>query len=807
MKVSLNWLKDYVDIEMAPKDLAHVLTMAGLEVGEAIFTGEGLEKIVVAEIQSIRKHPNADRLSLVEVRTDRERFSIVCGASNIREGQRVPLALVGAKLPNGMVIKRTKIRGVASEGMLCSEIELGLGQDAAGIMILPSETPVGKELAEALSLRDTIFDLSITPNRPDWLSVIGVAREIGALTHRRVRHPSSFPSEQGEEIHRMTSVALVDPDLCPRYVARMVEGLQIGPSPQWMKNRLDKMGVRSINNVVDVTNYVMMEYGQPLHAFDFTMLEEGRIVVRRAQEGEPFVTLDGVTRTMRNEDLMICDGKKPVAIAGIMGGLNSEIRDDTTTVLLESAYFDPAGNRRTSRRLGLETEAAYRFGRGIDYGGCLAAANRAIQLIQELAGGRIIEGATDAYPQPLYPKPISLRVSWVHEVLGREIPPEKVRDYLEDLELSVEENEARKEGDKKALLMVTPPTFRGDLEREIDLIEEVARMDGYENIPVTLPVSSSFPGKNRDLILERKAREVLLHHGFNEVINYSFVSPSSTACIRLEDPLRRGGVRILNPLTEDFSVMRTTLVPGLLETVRYNLSWKNTNLKLFELGRIFLPKEVEKLPKEQRVLAGIALGLAEEGHWASPPRPVDFHDLKGCVEALLGVFQIVDASFGREERISYLHPGRSAKLSFKGQVLGFLGEIHPEILTRYDIPEKAYLFEIDFEGMIRHVKEEKRFQPLPRFPAVYRDLSLVVDCMLETASLVEAIRGSQDPYLDEVTLFDVYQGIPIQEGKKGASFRIRYQANDRTLTDEEVNQHHEAITGRLRQIFGAELRQ
>jgi len=802
MKVSLNWLKEYVDIQMGVKDLAHLLTMAGLEVGEVISRGEGLERVVVAQIDSIGKHPNADRLSLVEVRTDRDKFSIVCGASNIREGQRVPLALIGAKLPNGLEIKRSKIRGVASEGMLCSEIELGFGRDAAGIMILPAESPLGNELADALGLKDTILDLSVTPNRPDWLCVIGVAREIAALTHQKVRYPRLSLSDRGDEIHGKTSVTLLDPDLCPRYVARMIEGVKISPSPQWMRDRLEKVGVRAINNVVDVTNYVMMEYGQPLHAFDFEVLEEGRIVVRRAQEGEAFVTLDGVKRIMSHQDLMICDGKKPVAIAGVMGGLNSEIREETTTVFLESAYFDPMNNRRTSKRLGLETEATYRFGRGIDYGACLLAANRATQLIQEFAGGRVVSGAIDAYPAPLQPKPISLRVSKANQVLGTEISIAKVRSYLEGLELNVQD-------EREGLLTVTPPSYRGDLEREIDLIEEIARMDGYEHIPITLPSNSSFPAeKNRDYLLEKKAVEILVHHGFHEVITYSFVSPTWNGLIGLSpEDRRRKSLCILNPLTEDFSVMRTTLVPGLLETVRYNLSRKNTNLKIFELGKVFLSEAGEKLPKELRHLAGIGTGSLEEPHWTSQSRPIDFYDIKGCVVALLDAFQMRGVSFERIEEVPYLHPGRSAKLLFEGETLGVLGEIHPEILSRYDIPERAYLFELNFEPFVQAAREEKRFQFLPRFPAVYRDLSLVVDASLESGKLAEAIWASREPHIDEVTLFDVYQKAPIPEGKKGVSYRIRYQANDRTLTDEEVNQYHERITDRLREIFRAELRQ
>ena len=802
MKVSLNWLKDYVDIRMDWKELTHLLTMAGLEVEGAVSTGEGLEKVVVAEILSVRRHPNADRLSLVEAKTSHESFSIVCGATNIKAGQKVPLAHVGARLPNGVEIKRSKIRGVSSEGMLCSEIELGLGKDASGIMILSPELPLGKGLGEALGLTDTVLDISVTPNRPDWLCVIGVAREIAALTGQKMKVPVLSLTNRGEEIRQKTSVTILDQDLCPRYVARMIEGVKIGPSPQWVSSRLEKVGIRSISNVVDVTNYVMMEYGQPLHAFDFAFLEEGRIVVRRAKDGEEFVTLDGVKRPLDGEMLMICDGVKPVAIAGVMGGLNSEIKDDTTTVLLESAYFDPAGNRRTSRKLGLETEAAYRFGRGIDYGGCVSAANRAAQLIQEWAGGRVVEGVVDAYPAPIRPKPIRLRTKRIHQILGTEVSAKEARKYLESLELDVE-------GEKEDVLVIVPASFRGDLEREIDLIEEVARLNGYERIPITLPTGPpSSEKRSKEFLVEKRAIDLLNVHGYHEVINYGFTSPAFADRIRLSpaDP-RRQPLRILNPLAEDFSVMRTTLVPGLMETVQFNLFRKNSNLKLFELKKVFLPQERERLPKEVKFLAGVALGFDRSPHWASPQRPIDFYDIKGCVEDLLDALQIRDAKFDKADDIPYLHPGKASKVVVDQEVLGVLGEIHPEVLDHYDVRGKGYLFEMDFSKVVKWAQEEKRFQALPKFPAVERDLSVVVDQAMEAEKVMEAIRTFRQPYVEEVTLFDVYQEPPIPEGKKGISYRIRYQADDRTLTDQEVNQYHETILSRLKEVFQLDLRQ
>ncbi len=801
MKVSLNWLRDYVEIRMGLKDLVNLLTMGGLEVEAVTSTGQGFEKIVVAEIQSIRRHPNADRLSLVEARTDQEQFSIVCGATNIREGQRVPLALVGAKLPNGVEIKRSKIRGQVSEGMLCSEIELGLGPDASGIMILNGNPPLGKNLGEALGLADTILDITITPNRPDCLCVIGVAREIAALTDQRIRYPSLLFSDTGSEIHQRTSVTLLDPDLCPRYVARMIEGVKIGPSPNWMRDRLEKVGIRSINNVVDVTNYVMMEYGQPLHAFDFDLLEEGRIVVRRAQKGETFITLDGVKRGLDEEMLMICDGVKPVAIAGVMGGLNSEIRSETQTVLLESAYFQPMNNRRTSKKLGFETEASYRFGRGIDYGGCLNAANRAAALIQELAGGRVVDGTVDAYPKPIQPKPIHFSVPKANRILGTEIEAQQMKRYMENLELAV-----RQEDD--TTFIVTPPSFRGDLEREIDLIEEIARLNGYENIPLSLPTGPpSSEESNREWIVEQKVKNLLIQHGYHEVITYSFTAPHSLDRLGLPqgDPRRRC-LSILNPLTEDTSVMRTSLIPGLMETASYNLSYKNTDLKIFELKKVYLAAEQERLPKEVKCLAGLAMGMKGELHWADSMRPVDFYDVKGCLEDLFDLLQIKGIKFIKAEDIPYLHPGKSSRLTYREEALGVVGEVHPQILSEYKIPAKVYLYEIDFNRVVQYAQELRKFRPLPKFPAVNRDLSIVVEDHLEAEKVEEAIRQLQPPFLDEVFLFDVYKGSPVPTGKKSLSYRIRYRANDRTLTDSEVNQYHEKVIHTLREIFGAELR-
>ena len=805
MKVSLNWLRDFVDISMDLKDLAHLLTMAGLEVEGIHPVGQVFDKVVVSEIESVRKHPNADRLTLVSVRTGGWTVPVVCGATNIKAGQRVPLALVGAKLPNGAEIKKSKIRGEISEGMLCSETELGLGGDASGIMILSADAPLGKDLGEALGLKDTVLEISVTPNRPDCLCILGMAREIAALTRQKIRTPRLILPDAGQEIHQKTSVTIQDPDLCPRYVARMIEGVTIGPSPAWMKNRLERVGIRSINNVVDVTNYIMVEVGQSLHAFDFRFLEKGRIVVRRAKAGEVFVTLDGAKRLLDAEMLMICDGIKPVAIAGVMGGLNSEIREDTRTVFLESAYFDPMGNRKTALKLGLETEAAYRFGRGVDYGGALSAANRAAQLIQELSGGRVVEGAVDAYPVPLQPNRIGLDVRKANQFLGTEIPAAQVKDHLEALGLEVQE-------ESDHVFRVIPPSFRGDLVREIDLVEEIARLDGYDRIPVTLPKGVPAPSseeKQRESRVEKRVIEILTHYGYDEVLTYSFTSPVSLDGIDLppDDPRRRQ-VRIVNPLSEDLVVLRTSLIPGLMETARYNFSWKNSNFKIFELKRVFVPQEGERLPREVRFLAAVAAWLETDLHWAVPPRPVDFYDIKGCVEDLLEGLRIPEPRFVRAADVPYLHPGKAARILVGETEIGVLGEVHPRVTERYAFPDKAevHLCEVNFELLLKWAGAENQFRPLPRFPAVDRDLSLVVDQRLEAEKIMEVIRDLRHSILEGIQLFDVYRGAPIPEGKKGLSYRIRYQSRDRTLTDEEVNEVHEKVIQRLGEVFQAELR-
>ncbi|MCX5837172.1 MAG: phenylalanine--tRNA ligase subunit beta, partial [Deltaproteobacteria bacterium] len=566
MQVSLKWLKDYVDVDMPPEDLAERLTMTGLEVDSLRRIEPAFSGVRVARIISLRPHPQADQLSLCEVATGDAIYPVVCGATNIRVGDIVPLAQVGATLPGGDVIRSARIRGEVSEGMLCSEEELGIGGDAAGIMILPSDLPLGKELADALDLYDTVLDIGVTPNRSDCLSMVGVAREVAAVTGKDLRYPPSVVAENDEEIRGITSVSIEDPDLCPRYTARVIQNVRIGPSPFWMRRRLEAVGLRSINNIVDVTNFVMMELGQPLHAFDFRFLEEGRIVVRRSRAGEIFVSLDEKERVLRADTLMICDGVKPVAIGGVMGGLNSEIQDDTETILLESAYFNPLSIRRTSRALAMGTDAAFRFERGIDPEGVIRALDRAAGLMAELSGGTVCRGVIDQYPEMVATaKDIPLRLDRIRDILGVAVEEAVVVRILGNLKMTVEPA-------GEGIFRVTPPTCRVDIAREIDLIEEIARVHGYDRVPATLPavsvVAGAADGKNT---VEARVREIMTGAGYQEVINYSFVSADAVDQLGLlETDERRLQVQIRNPLTEEQAVMRTTLVQSLLSNVRRN---------------------------------------------------------------------------------------------------------------------------------------------------------------------------------------------------------------------------------------------
>ena len=801
MLVSLKWLKDYIDLELSADELADRLTMAGLEVDEIQTLAPKFSGVVAAKILSVRPHPNADKLSLCDVTDGAETYPIVCGAKNIHAGDVVPLAKTGAVIPGGYTIKSTTLRGEKSEGMLCSEAELEIGDDASGILQLPADMALGRPLQEALDLGDTVLDIGITPNRSDCLSMIGIAREVAALTGKKMKMPDVRILESAQDVSLLSSVTIEDADLCPRYTARLIQNVTIGGTPVWMKTRLEAAGLRAINNVVDVTNFVMLEMGQPLHAFDFRFLEEGRIVVRKSKPGEEFISLDEKSRLLPENTLLICDGKKPVAIAGIMGGLNSEVKEDTRTILLESAYFNPASIRRSSRSLGMPTDAAFRFERGIDPEGVVRALDRAAQLIAELSGGEVCRNYLDEYPAKIKAVDnIPLRMDRVRQVIGAGVPAREAVRILKSIGMAL-----RREG--KGAYRVTPPSFRVDIEREIDLIEEIARLYGYHLVPSTLPsVSVSETETIPRLALEERVRRLLTGSGYSEIINYSFSSPDSAEALGLSpEDERHRFVVIKNPLTEDQSIMRTTLVYGLLETLKKNLRNASFNLKLFEIGRTFFKRHDGELPEERNILAALAAGKVSDDLWGSKVS-VDFYDLKGSLENIFQDLKMDSCRCRTETPEPFLHPGQSCGVYMGDVRIGFLGKAHPEVLKKMDIKSDAYLFEINLDLLGEQTGRRIRYRELSKFPAVQRDVAFVLPESMESEKMLEIVLSQHEDLLENVSIFDIYTGKGLEERTKSLGLRFSYRALDRTLTDAEINSIHNRIVQNTVQQTGAKIR-
>ncbi len=800
MKATLGWIREFVPCDLEASELAEALTHRGLECRASL---EGsLEGVVVGEVLEVRPHPRSEKLRVCQVRAGKELLSVVCGAPNVHPGIKAPLAMVGARIPSGMLVQALEIRGVSSEGMLCSEAELELGDEASGIWILPEHLPSGQRLDAVLDLSDWVLSFELTPNRADCLSVLGICFEVAAITGAQVRIPEIELQERGAPMAGRFQVEIRDPELCPRYVARMVEGVKIKPSPLWMRRRLQLVGLRPINNVVDVTNYVMWELGQPLHAFDLELLEGSRIVVQRARPGEKFISLDGQTRDLGPEMLMIWDGQRPVAVAGVMGGENSEVRAQTTNVLIESAFFNPMSIRRTAKALGMNTEASKRFERGVDPEGCARAARRAARLMADLAGGTVARGELDVYPNPQPPQTLKLRVSRVNSLLGTTLGAEEVKHCLELLSMEVQES-------SQDVFMVKPPTRRVDLTREIDLVEEVARVWGYHRIP------NSLPGRRLPMVehgvewnWDSRIREILVGFGFNEVITFSFMDPGALdrLDISLEDPMR-ATLKLKNPLRQDQGVMRTSLVPGLLDAVHGNLHRRNNDLRLFELGRVFLPKEGEPLPQEPRRLAGAMVGQRTPLHWSSGSASVDFFDLKGVVEGLVCDLRIGDVSFLGGQCPSFLNPAAAARVVSGQRELGWLGELDPEVQHRWDLELPVLLFEMDLELLLELCVTVPRYSSIPRFPEVVRDLSMIVGEEVPAGRLIEFIRDEGGQWLENVVLYDLFQDPDkLPPNTKSLTFRLWFRSREGSLTDEAVNLEQQRILEGLKETLGAKLR-
>ncbi|CAB1056419.1 Phenylalanyl-tRNA synthetase beta chain (EC [Olavius sp. associated proteobacterium Delta 1] len=804
MKVSLSWLKDYVDVTMDPAVLADALTMAGLEVDSVSDRYAYLDGVIVGRVDEVAPHPNADKLTLCRVNTGEGQVSVVCGAPNVKQGMLAALAKPGTVLPHGTRLEKNIIRGETSEGMLCSDAELGLGDDPGGIMSLNTSLKPGTGLAQALDLSDTVFELDLTPNRPDCLSVIGIAREIAIIQNTPLKYPDYAIEDKADTIHQMTSVKIEAPDHCPRYAARLVATVKVTPSPFWLQNRLLSVGLRPINNIVDITNFVMLETGQPLHAFDFDNLTENRIVVRLAAAGEKFTTLDEKERSLDSEMLMICDGEKAVGVGGVMGGLNSEIENDTARVLIEGAYFIPVSIRRTSKKLGLNTDASHRFERGVDPEGCVRAVNRAAKLMVEIAGGTLVDGIIDEYPRLQTAKDIELGVKRTNRLLGTDLDRNQIQQFLESIEFKVEpidRNEDR--------LKVTPPTFRVDVSRREDLMEEVARLSGYNNIPTTFP---AMPAEGRPpahrIRLRNRIKGLMSGFGFTEAIAYSFVPESSCDQLRMKEPdPRRSMIRILNPLSEDQAAMRTSLVPGILETMRHNMARQIKNLKLFETGKIFLKTDQQVLPREPEMLIALWTGARTDASWHSRENPCDFYDIKGAAEALMQALKLDGIRFTAmaDDACEYTRPGHSAQIMASDSPVGLVGEINRRVSDSYDLRQTAFIFELDLEKIAGLIPQTRQSNPIPRFPAIYRDITIIVDRGIETQSVLEAAENFQEKLIENLNLFDVFEGDPIAAGRKSVSFRITYRSPGKTLVDDDVNDLHKSITERLLNAFDATL--
>lgn len=799
MKVSLEWLREFVDIDLDVDELVDLLTNTGTSVEGVETRGGEARGLLVAQVVDVTPHPDAERLLLCTVEAGGNRWKIVTGAPNVRVGMKAPFAPPGSVLPGGTVVEARRLRGVMSEGMLLSERELGLSDDHQGIMELGADSVPGDDLLRYLGLPDVVLDLEITPNRPDCLSIVGMAREIAAITGSTLRYPSFSLEEVDEPAEEAVRITLADPDLCPRYVARVIDGVVIGPSPWWIRKRLASCGIRPINNVVDITNYVMLEMGQPLHAFDYHLIRDSHIVVRRARPGERMVTLDGVERVLEAEDLLICDPAGPIALAGVMGGENTEVREETHKVLLESAHFEPRNIMRTSRRLGLSTEASYRFERGVDPAGCGIAADRAAWLMAELAGGKVYRGRVDALARPVERRKVILRPDRARSILGTEVKDEEIVSILSSLELGVEE---KPEG-----FVVDVPTFRFDLEREIDLVEEIARVYRYSRIPSTLPLTSHNVGRlTPEQANRRRIRRILSGKGLREAINYSFISPEWRGAMDPEGIYLKGSpMRIKNPISEEFSELRLSLLPGLLSSLRHNLNRDMEDVFLFEMGRVFLPVEGEKQPREEERLALLLRGRWVRKGWKKGEERADFFTLKGLLEALFDEMRVGKLELA-ERDVPFLRPSASCRVVMDGEEIGVMGSIHPIVARRLELPEDVQLCEIELEPLLKAVPEVVSYRDIPRYPAVLMDLAIIVDEKVKVGSVLEEIRRAGGEELQDVYLFDLYRSEKLGKDKKSLAFSLTFQSKERTLSDQDAVGCRERIVQALRQRFGALLR-
>lgn len=791
MKIPYSWLKDYAEVNVDPHTLGDKLTLSGSALEEVIIQGDNIKNVVTCKIKKIEKHPDADRLNVCQVDIGTEEIQIVTAATNMKEQDIVPVALHKSILADGTEIKKGKMRGVVSNGMFCSEEELGIAGDEPvhGLMILPADAPIGMDIKEYLGLNKAILDFEITSNRPDCLSIVGMARETAATLRTSYKIPNfNYEAKCSSNINDELKVEVKD-ELCRRYMAKGVKNVKVKPSPGWMQERLLEAGVRPINNIVDITNFVMLELGQPMHAFDARQIESKTIVVERALDGEKFTTLDEIERELDSSILMIKDGSKSVAIAGIMGGLNSEIQDDTTEVIFESANFEGTNIRVSSKKLNLRSESSSRFDKDIDPNLAKLAIDRACALICELGCGEVMEGTIDVYNSVKEESSITVDSKWINKFLGTDISKEEMKEALDSLDLKTKLN-----GDD---LNITIPTFRIDIAIKEDIAEEVARIYGYDKIPTTIfKVATEREPKYKNDILTDVVIETMIGSGVNQSISYSFVSPKVFDKVNIPaDSKLRNVVKIKNPLGEDYSVMRTTTLPSIMESLGRNYSRNNDYVRLFEIGRTYIPNEDQtKLPTEKNVLT---IGIYGD---------CDYLDLKGIVENVIDGLGITKAKYVRESENPSYHPGKTASLMVRNKKVGVFGEIHPDVTESYGIDVDCYVAELDLDVLFEASSTTKTYKPLPKFPAVTRDIALLCDDSILVAEIEETIRKAGGNLVEKVQLFDIYKGAQIPEGKKSIAYAIAYRDEKKTLEDKDIAKVHDKILKALEHKLGAVLR-
>lgn len=793
MKVPMSWFSDYTDINgVTPKEYAHALTMTGSKVEGVENLGKDINNVVTGKILEVKPHEDSDHLVICQIDVGDEVLQIVTGAPNVKEGQIVPVAKHNSSLPGGVNIKKGKLRGVESNGMLCSHEELGISEadlgyePEYGILILPEETPIGMDIREYFGLNEEVVEFEITSNRPDCFSVIGLARET-AVTFKKpftVKKPEYEVNKNN--INDILSVEVKNPDKCLRYSAKMIENVKIGPSPKWLTTRLKACGIRSINNIVDITNYILLEYGQPMHAFDLRDLEGHKIVVRDAEDGEVIKTLDEQERTLSNNDLVIADGKKAVAVAGVMGGFNSEVKEDTTTVIFESATFEASTVRLTAQKIGLRTEASSRYEKGLDANNTIPALDRACELVQTLCCGEVADGIIDIKGHIEEPKVFCFRPEKINAFLGTQISREDMEEYLRGLEFSVDTEK----------MTIVAPSFRPDIQCEADIAEEIARIFGYDKIPTTLlSGEATSGGKTPRQTAKDRIKRNLCAQGMSEIFTYTFTSPSIFDKLKIDDNSSlRNVIKISNPLGEDTSVMRTTTIASMLDILARNYNYRNDEARLFEIGKIYIPKEKGELPDEPEI---ITLGMYGG---------VDFYDIKGVLEELFDAMRVKKISYKACTDNPSFHPGRCAKVMIKDKEIGIVGEVHPDVLENFKIDTPCYVAEIDFEAMYDGINKEIKFKQLPKFPAVTRDIAMLVDKQIPVGDIEKVMIKSAGELLSTIKLFDVYQGEQIPKDKKSVAYALSFRAQDRSLTNEEVNSVFEKIMKNLKDKLDAELR-